>query len=101
MKRFKLVASTVMLALLIVTNARAQVSIDIAKITCAQFGSFSIADPRYLAIWLSGYYNGTRDNSVIDTQIFNENYIKLREFCIINPQFTVVQAIERLFNPAR
>ena len=75
--------------------------IDVAKITCDQFTAYRITDPRNIAIWLSGYYNGKRDNMIIDTQVFNENYTKLRDFCIRNPQLTVIQAVERLFSPAR
>jgi hypothetical protein len=96
-----LVASTVLLAVLAVTNAQAQVSVDVAKITCDQFAAYRITDPRNIAIWLSGYYNGKRDNTVIDTQVFNENYTKLRDLCITNPRLTVIQAVERLFSPAR
>ena len=101
MKALMFVAATVWLAFLAVTNAQAQVSIDVAKITCIQFAAYRITDPRNIAIWLSGYYSGKRDNTVIDTQVFNENYAKLRDFCITNPQVTVIQAVEKLFNPAR
>jgi acid stress chaperone HdeB len=101
MKTSMFVASTLLLTLLAVTNAQAQVTIDVAKITCDQFTAYRITDPHNIAIWLSGYYNGKRDNMVIDTQVFNENYNKLRDFCITNPRLTVIQAVERLFNPAR
>jgi hypothetical protein len=101
MKTSMFVPLTVLLALLAVTNAQAQVSIDVAKITCDQFAGYRITDPRNIAIWLSGYYNGKRDNTVIDTQVFNENYAKLRDLCVTNPRLTVIQAVERLFSPAR
>jgi len=77
-----------LLALLAVTTAQAQVSIDVAKITCDQFAAYRITDPHNIAIWLSGYYNGKRDNTVIDTQVLNENYTKLRDICITNPRLT-------------
>ena len=48
--------------------AQAQVSVDMAKITCQQFVSFKIADPKLIAIWLSGYHNGKRANTLIDPQ---------------------------------
>jgi hypothetical protein len=101
MKTSMFVASTLLLALLAITNAQAQVSIDVAKITCDQFAAYRITDPHNIAIWLSGYYNGKRDNTVIDTQVLNENYTKLRDICVTNPRLTVIQAVERLFNPAR
>jgi regulator of protease activity HflC (stomatin/prohibitin superfamily) len=59
------VMKTSMFVVLAVTNAQAQVSIDVAKITCDQFAAYRITDPRNIAIWLSGYYNGKCDNTVM------------------------------------
>ena len=47
-------------ALLATSPVRAQVTVDVATITCDQFLVFSVADPRDVSIWLSGYYHGTR-----------------------------------------
>jgi acid stress chaperone HdeB len=62
MKTSTFVASTLLLTLLAVTNAQAQVTIDVAKITCDQFTAYRITDPHNIAIWLSGYYNGKRQH---------------------------------------
>ena len=32
--------------------------IEVSKITCEQYLGFSVADPRDINIWLSGYYTG-------------------------------------------
>jgi hypothetical protein len=49
--------------------ARAQETVDAAKITCNQFMFGRIADSRTISIWLIGYYSGMRNNSVIDTAL--------------------------------
>jgi hypothetical protein len=64
----KLFVLGMLLATFTAPAAQAQVSVDVSKITCEQFILFKVTDPRYIAIWLSGYYNGKRDNTVIDTQ---------------------------------
>ena len=46
----------ILLALLFSEHARAQVMVDVSKITCDQFVTYKIVNPEYLAIWLSGYY---------------------------------------------
>jgi acid stress chaperone HdeB len=97
MKTSKLVASGLLIALLSPASTRAQVTIDVSKITCDQFNLYKVTDPRNIAIWLSGYYNGKRDNTVIDTQAFADNYDKLRTHCTRNPNRTVLQAVEILF----
>ena len=48
--------------------AHAQVTLDLAKVTCEQWSGYKITNPQNIALWLSGYYNGKRGNTVIDTQ---------------------------------
>jgi len=79
------------------TAANAQVTVDVAKITCDQFSGFKITDPLNIAIWLNGYYNGKRDNTIVDPQALKENYNKLRNYCIVNEKVTVLQAAQTLF----
>jgi hypothetical protein len=69
----------------------------VAKITCDQFSGFKITDPNNIAIWLSGYYSGKRDSTIIDPQALKEDYNKLRDYCIVNEKVTVLQAARTLF----
>jgi acid stress chaperone HdeB len=73
---------------------RAQVSLDVAKITCEQFILFKITDPRNIALWLSGYYNAKRNNSVIDPQALTRDTDKVRQYCRMNLEAPVMQAVE-------
>jgi acid stress chaperone HdeB len=77
--------------------AQAQVTLDVSKISCDQFVGYKIADPRNIAIWLSGYYNGKRGNTVIDPQRLNENARKLQDYCLDHPQVPVMRAVEAAF----
>ena len=77
--------------------ARSQVTIDVAKITCDQFVLFKVTDPRNIAIWLSGYYHGKRDNTLVDTQQLAAYADKVKSFCLQKPQATVMQAVETVF----
>ena len=76
--------------------ARAQVTLDVAKITCEQFIGYKVTNPQNIAIWLSGYHNGKRDNTVLDTQGVIANAKKLRDYCFRNPQALVMRAAETL-----
>src|SRR3954454_12595880 len=79
----------------------AQVTLDLAKGTCAQWSGYKITNPQNIALWLSGYYNGKRGNTVIDTQDLTAENQKLRDFCITNPQMPVMQAVEKLMGAAK
>jgi len=81
------------------TSPRAQVTIDVSKITCDQYVHAKIAVPNHVAAWLSGYYNAKRGNHVIDLQAMQENVNKLEKYCSDEKNFKVpvMQTVERLF----
>jgi acid stress chaperone HdeB len=101
MRRLTLTIATTMLALAPWTGAGAQVTVDVAKITCDQFTLFKITDPKNIAIWLSGYYHGQRNTTTIDTQALNDNLRKITDYCNLRPQETVMNAVEKVFGPLK
>jgi hypothetical protein len=48
------VALTVALVATPSSGAQAQVAIDVTKMTCEQFATYKIANPKFIAIWLNG-----------------------------------------------
>jgi acid stress chaperone HdeB len=83
-------------SLLTVLPARPQVLIDLAKITCEQFILWKVTDPQHIAIWLSGYYNGKRGNTVVDTEKLKENAAEVTNYCRANLKLTVMQSVEKV-----
>ena len=75
-------------------DARAQVTLDVAKITCEQFILYKITDPKNIVAWISGYYNGKHDNTVLDTQALEKNASKVKDYCLRNLNVPVMQAAE-------
>ena len=75
--------------------AQAQTTIDVAKISCEQFVLLRVADPDYLAIWLSGFYNGKRNNTVVEIQKFKENAEKVKRYCLYN-KGSLMEAVEKV-----
>jgi acid stress chaperone HdeB len=87
------------LAVIVASASHAQVTIDIAKITCGQFLAYSIADPKDIALWLNGYYTGRRGGStLIEPEMLKANYGRIRSHCLVNQDMTVMHAIEALFS---
>ncbi len=88
------------LALLVVPAAQAQVTIDVSKITCEQLRS-KVANPVALALWLSGYYAGKRNETTIDVLLLDRNAEKVSEYCSYNPNVGLMQAIEVTLNAGK
>src|SRR5262245_8604047 len=76
-------------------RAHAQVTLDLAQVTCIQWSAYKITNPQNIALWLSGYYNGKIGNTRIDTQVLLANIDKLRDFCLVHPEVPVMQAAEK------
>ncbi len=95
--RFDLVALGFVLTLFSASQVQGQVTIEVSKITCGQFVGGELGSPRTVAAWLSGYYHGRKDSTIIDKQNFESNLSELTNFCrtVDNSKILVMQAIER------
>jgi acid stress chaperone HdeB len=98
-----LLSATVMSAALLPTTAQAQMTIDASKITCEQFVLSKVGNPRTIAAWLSGFYNGKLDNRILDPQGFEEKLTKLESFCYQanNAKLPVMKVVEELFGAGK
>lgn len=79
--------------------AYAQTTIDVSKISCEQFILFKVMDPQKIAIWLSGYYHGKRETTVVDTQTFAEFSDKTKDYCRANLTVPLMQGVDTLIRP--
>jgi acid stress chaperone HdeB len=86
-----LVLTTVLVGTLPVS---AQVTLDVAKISCEQFATSAVANPDRIAIWLNGFYHGKRGDTSIDTEKLTSDTKKMQEYCIKNPETPLMQAVE-------
>lgn len=89
--------AVVILGALSTSEARAQTTIDVTKISCEQFVSMKVADPDRLAIWLSGFYNGKRNNTTVEVQTLKENAYKIKQFCFHNNS-GLMEAVEKVLS---
>jgi hypothetical protein len=75
--------------------AQAQVTLDIGRITCEQFIMEELAWPsRDFLMWISGYFNGKRDNTIIEPQTIKKNVGKVQFYCYKHPETTVIDAVK-------
>ena len=80
-----------------VSTAQAQVTVDVAKITCRQFLLGHVGgSTRSVANWLSGYYNGKRGNTVIEAKSMQTNVRDLERYCRKNHEMPVMDAAKHV-----
>jgi hypothetical protein len=88
------VTFTALSLLLLASQARAQMTVDIAKITCRQYLFDRNVSPRapMIANWLSGYFNGQKNNTVVDLGVMARNKDKVEDYCRLNQDVTLMEA---------
>ena len=91
------IVASVLFAFATAPVAHAQTMIDVSKITCEQFLLYKITNPNNIALWISGYYNGKRNNTVLDVQDMQKHVENVKDYCVKNYNTTVMQAVETLF----
>ena len=94
MLKSKVLAIGCLLGFLVVSGVQAQVTIDVSKITCDQFIQHKVTNPRYIAIWLSGFYSGKRNNLVVDVQKLESDSGEVLAYCVLNREVLLMQAVE-------
>ena len=87
-------------AMLAAPVGQAQITIDIAKITCKQL-TLMKGNPDYIALWLSGYYNAKRDNTVVDVERFKDFATKVKRECLYGNRGTVMETVEKLLGSVK
>ena len=75
--------------------AQEKMVVDMRKLTCSQLTKLGFQDFAGLTMWLSGYYNSSIRNTVIDLEQYARAASKVKEFCQTNARATVMSATER------
>ena len=60
--------------------------LDLSKVTCDQRVKYQLANPKFIAMWLSGYFHGKRGDTMIDTQKLIADADAVENYCFKNPQ---------------
>ena len=94
--KVQLLLISALVMLVQIPTSRAQVSVDMAKITCGQFLVDEIAPSEYVAMWLSGYYNGKRNNTIIDPDALKKDEEKVNQYCQGHRDTTVMDAVKNV-----
>src|SRR5215468_12569348 len=66
--------------------------VDMSKMTCRELTKLGFQDFAGITMWLSGYYNASVRNTVIDLDQFARAAKTAKDFCQTSPRATVMAA---------
>ena len=95
MSKFAFVIAAVLSVSSIPARAEEKMVVDMKKLTCGQLTKLGFQDFAGVTMWLSGYYNSSIRNTVVDLEQFARAATKVKDFCQTNARATVLSAAER------
>ena len=84
--------ATAVIVLFTASGAQAQMTVDLAKVSCKQFVTYEITDARSLSLWLSGYFNAQQNNTTVDVSKFRSRSNALKEYCLTHQDTPLMEA---------
>jgi len=75
--------------------AKAQVRLDMTRITCGQWLGYDPERKQFVRLWLSGYFSASRNNDVLDLQYLQRNTEKGIAYCKTHKEETLMSAIRK------
>ncbi len=91
----KLLVSLVVVATITPGSSQAQVTLDMSRITCADYVAMSASQARTFSAWMSGWFNHKWGYTTMGLDDFARNVASVRQWCTTSPQATVMGALER------
>jgi hypothetical protein len=73
----------------------AQVTIDMARVTCAEYLALSAADSAVFSAWMSGWFNQKTGYVLVDLNAYARNVANVKSWCAANPTQTVMAGLQR------
>ena len=87
----RLLLTSALLMFVQIPAPRAQVTVDVVKITCEQLLTAALPlTSRDVILWFSGYYHGKHDNTTIEPRAIERDGDKLNQYCFEHGETTVM-----------
>ena len=82
-------------------SGHAQVTIDMSRVTCANYLAMPPDQTSTFSAWMSGWFNHKWGYTSVGLNDFARNIASIKQFCTTSPQETVMAALERsILQPA-
>jgi acid stress chaperone HdeB len=75
--------------------AHAQLTIDMSRVTCAQYLAMSPAQSADFSAWMSGWFNQKNGYVFVDLNAYARNVANVKSWCASNPTQTVMAGLQR------
>jgi HdeA/HdeB family len=74
--------------------AQTQITVDVSRMTCAEFLAMRPDERRVVSAWMSGYFNQKHGRPWIDFGVHERNIAAVMQWCASNPDQLVMKGLE-------
>ncbi len=74
----------------------AQIRLDMNQITCGNWLGYDQESRDFVRFWMSGYYNASANNNVLDFNRLQKNSAKIAAYCKTHKSDPLPKAINKL-----
>ncbi len=75
--------------------SQAQITMDMTRITCADYLAMPPGQARIFSAWMSGWFNQKFGYVSVGLDDFARNIASVSQWCVSNPQETIMAALDR------
>jgi acid stress chaperone HdeB len=76
--------------------ARAQVVVEMSRVTCRQFIDYPFEAQEEIGAWMSGYFNAAHHRKILDITRYRANSERVIGYCKKHKNDTLMNAIEKV-----
>ncbi|WP_424360128.1 HdeA/HdeB family chaperone [Methylocystis parvus] len=91
----KLIFAGLFAAFAFAAPADAQVTLEMADITCKDFGGYDAARQDFVSNWMRGYFMAAKNLTVIDSRYVKRNSQKIARYCKKLPNSKLMDAVQK------
>ena len=81
-------------AALLPSVSHAQVTVDMSRVTCAQYLAMAPAQSADFSAWMSGWFNQKNGYVFVDLNAYARNVANVKAWCATNPAQTVMAGLQ-------
>ena len=91
----KLLIGLTVAGLLSPSVVAAQATVDMARVTCAEYLAMTPADSAIFSAWMSGWFNQKNGYVFVDLNAYARNVANVKSWCALNSAQTVMAGLQQ------
>ena len=91
----KLILGLALAAVVTPAKSQAQMTLDMTRVTCADYLAMTPDHADHFSAWMSGWFNQKNGYVFVDLSAYARNVANVKSWCALNPAQTVMAGLQQ------